>query len=345
MTLHSERGTRVVKSALLFTLYSAASVNVIVIFIFRFGLNAGYWSRFVDMVSGTAYRPFVYRALVPALVRFVSWITPQAIKDYVREINQSGRLVAMLGWERAYLYEYFVGVLIFFFLIVGTAFVLRQLVRRFYDFPPSVADISPVIAITVLPVFFRYFNYVYDPATLFLFSFALFCLVKNNIPLFYATFALATVNKETSLLLIGLFALYRYGKMEKQKLFGNLILLFIVFCSIKFAIDYIYRFNPGVFVEVHFDHTLDVLTHPLLLGYFLVFIFVPGGLISIKWKSKPIILRYGLLLMFIPSFVLGIVFGYIDETRIYYECYPFAFLLIVPTTVDLFGGRKDWINT
>ena len=52
------------------------------------GIDAYYRSRLVDMVHGTAYRPYVYRVLVPGLARLgtVAWPghSPQAhTADYV----------------------------------------------------------------------------------------------------------------------------------------------------------------------------------------------------------------------------------------------------------------------
>lgn len=48
-------------------------------------------------------------------------------------------------------------------------------------------------------------------------------------------------------------------------------------------------------------------------------------------------LRRGFFVVFIPMAVLALFLGYIDEFRQYYEVYPIAFLLILPSVLDIFG--------
>ncbi|MCL4505342.1 MAG: hypothetical protein M1140_04850, partial [Chloroflexi bacterium] len=67
------------------------------------GINYYYRARFLDMVNGTAWNPFVSRALLPATVRAVTAAIPQNLQHGVGNVvTRDASLSAAfetLGWE------------------------------------------------------------------------------------------------------------------------------------------------------------------------------------------------------------------------------------------------------
>jgi len=321
-------------------LYCMTAGVVLTLFVFRPGINWYYRATFIDMVQGNAHRPYVYRALVPTMIRSIDAITPLWLKEAARSAGEGTRVIQMLGWEPQFLFTYAVAVTLLLCFLVGTAFVLRALVLHFYQYPPFVADLMPVIGLILLPALFRYYSHLYDPATLFLFSLALWYLAKEDIAWFYIIFILATLNKETSILLIGVFAVKEHAAMSRGRFIGHCVVLAALWIGIKGLIDYVFRNNPGSLVEFHLDHTLTIARDVPSMAY-LVGVFVIGGiLIQYRWNEKPLFLRRGLLITLLPLVVLAAFLGSIDETRGYYEAFPFALLLAVPTLVDVFDRGK-----
>jgi hypothetical protein len=196
---------------------------VLFVFVVYPGFNGYDRAMFPDMVYGKAYKPFVYRTLLPSAVRAVAEVTPDAVKNRISPaVERRMHLLQIPESERGYAYEYFVALVLMYCCFVGLAYTLRHLTAWFYDYPAFVADLAPVGGLLVLPVFFKYYSYVYDPCTLLLFSLAVASIVARKRRLFYLLFVLATFNKETSILLSGLFFIYEYQVMRKSVLTGHL---------------------------------------------------------------------------------------------------------------------------
>jgi hypothetical protein len=92
-------------------------------------------------------------------------------------------------------------------------------------------------------------------------------------------------------------------------------------------------------LEFHIiDHNLRLpWLHPFALAYTLAVFGLAVWLVRREWESKPGFLRAGLLIAFIPLFAAALFFGYVDELRGYYEAFPFAFLLSVPSLCSILG--------
>jgi hypothetical protein len=296
---------------------------------------------FPDMVYGRAYKPFVYRALLPAAVRTVAEITPQSVKDKFESAVQNKRMVSILGWEKEYLYEYFVALIIMFCCFLAFCIVLRYLIKLFFDFPSFVAELAPVGGLLILPVFFKYYSYIYDPATLLLFTLAVILVAKRKFLLFYIIFILATLNKETSILLTGVFFMREFKVMRNRSLVRHLVVQISVWIGVKAWITSIFKDNSGPFWESHLiDHNLALISKPHELFYFVIAVAAFAILLHYKWAEKPVFLRRGFFITIIPLMLLALFFGYIDELRGYYEAFPFLFLLSLPTIVDIY-----WVVT
>lgn len=330
------------RKLVVFLLYLLTSVSVLFIFIVRPGINGYPRAMFKDMVYGEAYKPFVYRTLLPSTVRAVVEVTPVKLKDKIRLAYEHRKilLVEMLKWETEYIYEYSVALVLMLCCFIGFAFALHHLTSWFYDYPPLVADLAPVGGLLILPVFFRYCNYIYDPCTLLLFTLAVSSLVTRKRVLFYIIFALASFNKETSILLSALFLIHEVRIVGKATLIRHLLYQASLWIAIRGLILFLFRNNPGSMLEIHLAHNAELLFRPFWLLYFVGVIVIFWVLVGYGWARKPVFLRKGLLITLIPLVSLAFFFGYVDELRDYYEAYPFLFLLLVPTMVDLFGSSS-----
>jgi hypothetical protein len=325
-------------------LYILTTAVVLFIFIVRPGINLYFRTKFPDMVYGQAYKPFVYRTLVPTTIRIAAEITPESVKDRISSTvgHKRKRMISMLQWETEYVYEYQIALIIMFCSFLGFAFALRYLIRLFYDFPSFVADLAPVGGLLILPGFFKNFNQIYDPSTLFLFALAIIFIAKRKLLPFYVVFLLATLNKETSILLAGVFFIREFKVMRNWRLAGHLLLQISIFTAVKAWITAVFKNNPGSFCEFHLTaNTLGLMSKPYLLAHCIILVAVFSALLHYRWSEKPVLLRHGFLVTIIPLVSLALFFGLINELRDYYEAFPFLFLLSLPTIVDIFGSSHD----
>lgn len=324
------------RNIVILLLYLLTSGMVLFVFIVRPGINGYDRAMFPDMVYGKAHKPFVYRTLLPSGVRALAEITPECVKERIRSTLQDKRMISILKWEKEYLYEYGVALIIMLSCFLGSAYQLRYLLRWFYDFPSYVADFAPMVGLLILPVFFKYYSYIYDPSTIFLFTLAIILIVKERIWLFYLVFLLATVNKETSILLVGIFFIREFKVMSKASLVRHLLSQMLLWIAVKAILLVIFRNNPGSFCESHLSHNLDLISAPFRLLYFVGVVLLFCVLICYRWTEKPSFLRKSLFITAVPLISLAFFFGFVDELRGYYEVFPFLFLLSVPTIVEIF---------
>jgi hypothetical protein len=229
-----------------------------------------------------------------------------------------------------------------FLCLVGFAWTLKRLTESVYKVPRVVSNLAPLVALALLPLFFRYYSYPYDPATLLLYSLALLFLVQQRFFWFLVAVVLASANKETSILLLPLYAIFQWQR-DRRIPVGRMTVLVVAWAAVRGGLMWIYRDNPGVVVENHFtEHTVWLLTRfPMAMRYTLVvtmFFWIP---VAKRWREKPAYLRSGLLVTLLPLVAAGAVFGFLDELRGYYEAYPFIYLLALPSTLRWLGLPDD----
>ncbi len=326
----------------LIALYILISALITVAFVIYPGIDLYGAALFPDMVYGKAHKPYVYRILLPTIVRVATEITPAIVEEKVESAFTGSlsaqRFIKMLGWENEYIYEYALMLILIFVCFIGSALMLRHLIKIFYDFPDFVADFAPVGAIMALPIYFRYCSYIYDPGAFFLFTLGIALIMKRRYLLYYLVFILATLNKETSILLVALFYLREGSEMPRSRLALHLVFQGLIWIAIKALVMILYADNPGMPFEFHlFDHNLILFLHPLAFFYFIAVVAFHLPLLIYGWKHKPVFLRRGMIVTLVPLLSLAFVFGFIDELRVYYEALPFVFLLSLPTIVRIFG--------
>ena len=290
---------------------------------------------FGKMVDGTANRPFVLRTLIPSTIRSIRDLLPESLKNHIRSFFEKRNwFVDYLRSDRVV--EYSIALVLCFIFFLGFSFVLRRLAKHFYRDEPLVQHIAALIGMLILPLFFAYGHYVYDPGTLFLFSFGVLLVVEERLIPMLAFFPILVLHKETSVLLILVFIVYQFRRMPITKIAAFSSVMGAIWLVLRMFIARTFAANPGSIVEFHlFDHNLRLFANPVAAIFFLVVITLLGIFISYNWKSKQEFLRRGFFAVFGPLFLLSIFFGYVDELRQFYEVVPFVALLMAPSISKL----------
>jgi len=301
------------------------------------GLNLYKETRFPAMVQGTAYRPFVSRTLLPTTVRALTAATPKAWREELAHLTERRprlrRIFDILGWEYEGATRYYFAALLMWVSFIGFAHYTVALTCHQLEWSAGAAWRTTLgaAALLGLPALFKYSSFPYDPPQLFLFTLALNLLASERTRAFLVVFLLCCLNKETALLLIPIHAVFRGGKVPKPKVYRESGFLIAGYLAIKGGLTWVFRGNPGSFVEFHLlDHNLAwLLGGWSVTEVIVILILVP--LVFIRWNQKPPFLRIAFLGI-VPILVFFALFiGFIDEWRIYYEAYPVVFGLTVAT--------------
>ena len=313
-----------------FFLTSFVAICVLIIFLIKPGINDDPHSKFENMINGTAYKPFVYRTLLPTSTKILSQTVPVEVKESLsKEISESpllSKIFKKLRWENELATEYLIAVLLMFLSLLGFAYAIKYLFVIFYYASNHITNFISIFALLCLPPFFMYTSFLYDFPNLFLFTLGLILLVKQQWKIYFPFLFIAIINKETTILLLIIFFFYYKDKLSINWFRKLLFFQTVAYLITKLMLSFIFRNNAGSFVEVHLiDHNLRLINEYNLVTvatYIVILI-----LILYKWKEKPEFLKISFA-MIIPLLFLALFLGYIDELRGYYEIYS-AFIILV----------------
>lgn len=317
------------------------------------GIDANSRALVSGLVYGTAYKPFVFRSLLPTTVRIITLLIPSGIRDFFNQSLGENPIVQnvflKLGWEQGYLTEYCITLILLYLSLWGFCFSIRYLFTGLFRAPDKLADLVPLIALLGLPPFFSYTNYIYDIPNWFLSTLVLGLMVYRRWQLFILIFPIACFNKETAILLILTFTIHfiKQNNLRRTLFIKLLIFQVVSFILIKTTISSIFQHNPGSLIEFHlFDsHNLlwvrdsllnfsPVVKYRQLITAITFFALV--RMVFYKWSDKPTFLKDGVWVV-VPLFLLNTLFGWWDEWRAYYEAYPIVILLVIHSGADILG--------
>ncbi len=310
------------------------------------GLNSYAETHFPTMVQGTAYKPFVARTFLPSTVRILTQFTPSALREWADGTTEKTPLLRQgfdrFGWEYNNSVQYYFAALLMWLSFVGFAHFTVLLVCQQLEWP-AVTVLRAILgglALLGLPALFKYSSFAYDPSQLFLFSLALYLLASKKARWFRFVFILCCLSKETALLLIPLYITSRWDQRSTREFKADLGYLLASYAIIKGSLIWAFRNNPGSFVEVHLlGHNLDWFLHDRQWEEIAVILGI-AALVFFRWNQKPRFLRQAFLVTVPIIAGSSLVFGFVDEWRIYYEAYPIVFALIV---ASLPWPRKSWL--
>jgi hypothetical protein len=288
-------------------------VTVALVFYFYMSLfewEPNPWHGLSYMLAGTAWKPYVTRALIPLLTRLIVSILPVQ-PEFVAT-----------GW-----------MLVSF---VGFVFAFRYLLAAFWR-ASVLSDALTVFAIVgLLPLMATFSQQMYDFATLFFFTLELGLLARRQWKWFLAIFPLACLNRETTFLLSLVFAVHYYPLVERRFLIKMLAAQGLIFVALRAPLLWLFKDNPGNAVEVFLPVQLYVLRQIFAFSAIgllaLLFVVCGVGILALmlyRWNDKPPFLREAALVT-VPLLVVSyLVFGLPFEIRVFYEGYPVVFLLCV----------------
>ena len=296
--------------------------------------------KFKEMINGTCNKPFVSRCLVPIIIKNTSYLIPGTIKKNINDWGVKNVIYLTMDKNNIDFTDLITAIIIWYASIMGFAFILMKFILLFYSAEERFLYLFSLIAIAGLPIFFKYYSYLYDFPQLFLFTLGLFLLVKQKWSFYLILLAISTVNKETSILLIFIYFIFYKNRLLKSvflKLFAYQIVIYLL---IKIVLTITFINNPGTFAEFHLIRNLKM--EPYSISQFVSFIIIALA-IMYDWGNKPSFLKTSSLIL-IPLIILTFIFGYFDEYRDYYEIYPILFVLITHTVckvinLDILGTK------
>jgi len=308
------------------------SLYVLVAFVKLPNINGYERAMFSEMVYGTAWKPFVYRTLLPTTVRLISEVIPKSIHDRVSEkVETSKSLMLVLEkfkWESEYITEYIIAMIAMYFSLLGFVYVFRKLYDEIYASPLWFKNLISIIMLLALPTMFQYYSYLYDFPTLLLFTLGLLLLSQRKWNYFLVLFFIACFNKETIILLTMIFAInfYKDDKVKRKLYYQLIAVQLIIFGMVKILLYTLFINNPGGFVEFHLIDRNYLLFNGYSLTTFVVLVIIILSIFS-NWNKKPKFLKDALWIS-VPLFGLTLFLGFFDELRDYYEVFPVVVLLI-----------------
>jgi hypothetical protein len=267
------------------------------------------------LVDGTADRPFVYRILMPFLIRVAIQIFPMPATVYAS--------------------------LLIYFSLLGFVICIRSFSALYWESVMIVDAIGVVAPIMLLPLML-WNRHVYDFSTLFLFSLGLKLMAQAKWRSFFLVFILNCLNRETAALLALVFFICFWHRFRDILFWKLLLLQMVVYSGIRFAIMWKFQNNPGGIVENHFRlHLFALQMEPLLVLIHVLFGFLLLILAVWDWKKKPFFPRQAALGIVPVLSVLYLFWGIPFEIRVFYEAYPLILLLVLPT-IGQFLGLQFW---
>lgn len=260
----------------------------------------------VEMVAGTANRPFVTRVLAPRAIHLVS---------------------AFMGWPL----ETSATVLVYVSLI---AWLLALAWLADALLPPAAARAAPLVAAGPVCLLFVSGGYTYDLPTLALLTLALGLLARGKWGSYLALFPIIALCRETAILLVPVYWLWRRRRRSPNIHTGilpnfhqGLTLQLVAFLLIRGGLAWLYRGNGGSTFEIHWaEHLAYLITYPV--PNILALAIYSGALILAlyRWRAQPVFLQDAAIIIPAIFFAYWLV-GFPGEIRVMLEAYPVLFLL------------------
>jgi len=301
------------------------------------GQSPDYRATLGRMVYGTAARPFVYRALVPSLIRMVVDATPDDVRITANANLQYSAFARMLG-RIGMTYTQAVMAVILYLCLCGYIVVLYKMGAFFFPQSWAMALFMPVIGLVMIPAFTFNGLYIYDFAVLFLTSACYYCMARQQWRRYLFWFVLACLNKETAIFILIFFALWCLPRLDSWRFIFYWAIQCVIYIFIKIALSIDFMYNPGVFLENH--GSLDISS--LLGGYNFMRLglyFMTLFLLTYHWQEKPLFARY--ILWIYPMMVVAYtLYGIPGEYRVFFDLFPLLTVLITHTLIEGTGIAK-----
>ena len=156
-------------------------------------LGAGQASSLIQLLNGTADRPFIYRIFIPQSVKLLAKITPFSISLENTQITILKDVFLRLD-GRILQKEAFWVLVIIFVAMLGFIYVEKRFLADL-GFSQEAQQVLPLLLLTLTLPFTVHFGYLYDMPQLFLFTVSLWLLSQRKWGWYLFFFFLTTLNK------------------------------------------------------------------------------------------------------------------------------------------------------
>lgn len=328
-------------------IYVALSIFALSHFL-RSSLLGDYYYRatFEATYQDKAWKPFVYRILIPTVAKAIVDATPEsleksinkAVEDFKR--NPDFRVVKKFLPKLSRLfpkpdrnYPRLVTIILIYACIWGYIAMMHKLGMHLFPGTSGVGWFAPIFGVLAISSFSLPQQYLYDIPVLFLSAACYYFMAARNFKLYMLFFVLACLNKETSIFILIFFTLWFYSRLDAKPYAALWSLQCFLYMLIKLVLTFAYWHNPGVFLEDGLGRVLaeDVFTRANL--YRILTIAMLFFLLAYRWAEKTDFLKMGLLVMPFVYFSY-LLYGWPGEYRVFFDVMPLAVLLITHTLIE-----------
>lgn len=314
---------------LIITFFVSAGIFIAYLSINSFGNSE--IGGFSNMLEGTAFRPSIYRLLIPALAKAGTDFIPARVVDLLE--NAPRETIVVKAFHQLSDGRYFreaIGALILIYISLAGFVVVERALLNDLGYSIEEQHVVPILlAVMALPLSVH-FAYVYDLPQVFLFAVCILFLYRRNWTAYLALLTISLLNKETSFFLIIIFAVYYFQKLARREFTILLGAQFAIFVTLRAVIMYIFRNNPGVTIFWSTRYHIDQYTKYPSTLIFTVILFGAILFLMLKdWQRKPIFLRYASS-VFPLTLILFFVAGMPMEFRIFLDVLPVFGIMLFP---------------
>ena len=268
-------------------------LNSIVVAVVTFVYASSMWlGESAEIVSTSYQRPFVYRQLVPFLVRFLDNFLPV---DYTIIL-----IVTLTG--------------------VGLYLALQSL-AKFLGIENELGVLIVVLAGLAL---FSSYRKPYDLMTGLLWTLAILFIMQGEYKKFTALFVLVCFNRiDTASILLLVWAIFNFWRWEW--VCANITIYILTFLGLRL----LFMDNAGAEMWIEPIKNLQALfSFPMLLLH-LALSGIVLWLVFRNWERKSVLMRWVFLLLTPIFLVLYVVFGQAAEIRVFWELVPVVAVLVL----------------
>jgi len=331
-------------------IYMIAATYAMSFFFQNSALGDAYpYTRYDAMIDGNAARPFIYRQLVPLLVRAADKITPSFIRSGVNGAIED--LITGDTYEdtRSYMpwlrrtfpseathYRRLVGCVFISMFLAGYMAGIFMLGRALFPQQCAVALFAPIFAVLAFTSFSIPWLYIYDLSCLCLSTACFYFILTQRHRWFMLAFFLSCLNKETAIFSLIFFAIWNVNRLPARRFLGLWVAQCMIFIFVKVIITIEFMGNRGFFLEQNLSR---ILRHDLLASaniYKISVLLVLWFMLTYGWREKPLFLKRALVLL--PLMFLAYVFyGSPGEYRVFFDIHAPLVLLATHTLVVMTG--------
>jgi hypothetical protein len=315
---------------------------------------------FVEMIEGTAHRPFVHRQLLPAAANLTAAILPERLTERARtfvSVRKWWERRSFLDWltvseevRDRYLTQY-----LFVYYASFLSFALALFVLREVALAAGMGVVAATVAPPAFAIVFQYFlsmgGFFYDfPEILFL---ALATLIAQRYawPLLVPVTLLATYNKESFLFFLPALLPFLNARLSRAKSVAIVAAMCLISGVTYLIVRHAFAHNPGSAAESWFIESLKFYLTPInyfaveinwgittprafsVVGIFLIWMLVSGA-----WSRLSPAVKNHTLISAAITVPLVLVFCGPGEMRNFSLCYVALFLMIAQTLATWVRG-------